>query len=278
MTQHDDERFDRNLEAINHYARLGHILESRLDGHLDEGLVADIVAQKHVEHEGAVSRQRNEISDLQDQLRLRDETIERLTDRLADSSRIIATLRHKIEDVNDLFQTVDMGAGDMSTEGPVDAAGADDDVSETAAPGDVTPATTDMMDVIDDDDDMSAETSDDANGVNALVDGPTSEDGDTDEPADDLADVDAPAINTWTVNGKQYKVVPNDYVVIPRPGKPRPILVVDEGLAFGSALMAARSIIGDDHAKACATHVTNALRKNGHAEAYGHVWALLEEI
>lgn len=114
-----DEEFDIQVEAISHVLRLGHIVESRLGGHVDEKSLADALSGVRND---ADERRRN----LERERETNERTIADLKARLAETERERDDARVRLSRVADLLDGTGDGAdGADGNEAPTTVATAE---------------------------------------------------------------------------------------------------------------------------------------------------------
>jgi len=213
-------RFERTLGLIEHYARIGRILEVHTGGHVREDSLAAIVDGVHGRHE----EKRERIRELEDELAKTQQALASERDR-ADVAE--ARLRSLYEGLEDLRADagVPTGAEILIVEDDEAAEDADEDeesfsdiardAARRRAAGELEPDTTGAV----------------------------------------LADEDG----TFTIKGVRYKVYDGDRPLQGTSGKARPVCVCDLGLAYRSVTDGVRRLFGTDHLKSRAGHVTSSL-------------------
>lgn len=233
-------RFERTLGLIEHYARIGRILEVHTGGHVREDSLAAIVDGVHGRHE----EKRERIRELEDELAKTQQALAGERDR-ADVAE--ARLRSLYEGLEDLRADagVPTGAELLIVE--------DDGTAEEAK------------------DDETAEESFSAIARDATRRRAAGElEPDTTGAA--LADEDG----AFTINGVRYKVYDGDRPLRGTSGKARPVCVCDLGLAYRSVTDGVRRLFGTDHLKSRAGHVTSSLVTG--RPCLGHVWRPLVPV
>lgn len=213
-------RFERTLGLIEHYARIGRILEVHTGGRVREDALAGIVDGVHGRHE----EKRERIRELEDELAKTQQALASERDR-ADVAE--ARLRSLYEGLEDLRADagVPTGAEILIVEDDEAAEDADEDeesfsdiardAARRRAAGELEPDTTGAV----------------------------------------LADEDG----TFTIKGVRYKVYDGDRPLQGTSGKARPVCVCDLGLAYRSVTDGVRRLFGTDHLKSRAGHVTSSL-------------------
>lgn len=233
-------RFERTLGLIEHYARIGRILEVHTGGHVREDSLAAIVDGVHGRHE----EKRERIRELEDELAKTQQALAGERDR-ADVAE--ARLRSLYEGLEDLRADAGVPTGaellivedDGTAEEAKDDETAEESFSEIArdaarrrAAGELEPDTTGAA----------------------------------------LADEDG----TFAINGVRYKVYDGDRPLQGTSGKARPVCVCDLGLAYRSVTDGVRRLFGTDHLKSRAGHVTSSLVTG--RPCLGHVWRPLVPV
>lgn len=213
-------RFERTLGLIEHYARIGRILEVHTGGHVREDSLAAIVDGVHGRHE----EKRERIRELEDELSKTQQALAGERDR-ADAAE--ARLRSLYEGLEDLKADAGVPTGAeiliVEDDGAAEDADADGesfseiarDAARRRAAGELEPDTTGAV----------------------------------------LADEDG----TFTIKGVRYKVYDGDRPLQGTSGKARPVCVCDLGLAYRSVTDGVRRLFGTDRLKSRAGHVTSSL-------------------
>lgn len=213
-------RFERTLGLIEHYARIGRILEVHTGGHVREDSLAAIVDGVHGRHE----EKRERIRELEDELAKTQQALAGERDR-ADAAE--ARLRSLYEGLEDLKADAGVPTGAeiliVEDDGAAEDADADGesfseiarDAARRRAAGELEPDTTGAV----------------------------------------LADEDG----TFTIKGVRYKVYDGDRPLQGTSGKARPVCVCDLGLAYRSVTDGVRRLFGTDRLKSRAGHVTSSL-------------------
>lgn len=213
-------RFERTLGLIEHYARIGRILEVHTGGHVREDALAGIVDEVHGRHE----EKRERIRELEDELAKTQQALAGERDR-ADAAE--ARLRSLYEGLEDLRADAGVPTGAeiliVEDDGAAESAGADEesfsdiarDAARRRAAGELEPDTTGAA----------------------------------------LADEDG----TFAIKGVRYKVYDGDRPLRGTSGKARPVCVCDLGLAYRSVTDGVRRLFGTDRLKSRAGHVTSSL-------------------
>lgn len=239
-------RFERTLGLIEHYARIGRILEVHTGGHVREDSLAAIVDGVHGRHE----KKRERIRELEDELAKTQQALAGERDR-ADTAE--ARLRSLYEGLEDLRADagVPTGAEILIVE--------DDGAAEEAK------------------DDEAAETEDAAEESFSDIARDAARRRAAGELEPDttgavLADEDG----TFAINGVRYKVYDGDRPLRGTSGKARPVCVCDLGLAYRSVTDGVRRLFGTDHLKSRAGHVTSSLVTG--RPCLGHVWRPLVPV
>lgn len=213
-------RFERTLGLIEHYARIGRILEVHTGGHVREDSLAAIVDGVHGRHE----EKRERIRELEDELAKTQQALAGERDR-ADVAE--ARLRSLYEGLEDLRADAGVPTGAelliVEDDGAAEDADADGesfseiarDAARRRAAGELEPDTTGAV----------------------------------------LADEDG----TFTIKGVRYKVYDGDRPLRGTSGRARPVCVCDLGLAYRSVTDGVRRLFGTDRLKSRAGHVTSSL-------------------
>lgn len=213
-------RFERTLGLIEHYARIGRILEVHTGGRVREDSLAAIVDGVHGRHE----EKRERIRELEDELAKTQQALAGERDR-ADAAE--ARLRSLYEGLEDLKADAGVPTGAeiliVEDDGAAEDADADGesfseiarDAARRRAAGELEPDTTGAV----------------------------------------LADEDG----TFTIKGVRYKVYDGDRPLQGTSGKARPVCVCDLGLAYRSVTDGVRRLFGTDRLKSRAGHVTSSL-------------------
>lgn len=213
-------RFERTLGLIEHYARIGRILEVHTGGHVREDSLAAIVDGVHGRHE----EKRERIRELEDELAKTQQALAGERDR-ADVAE--ARLRSLYEGLEDLRADAGVPTGAeiliVEDDEPVETEDADGesfseiarDAARRRAAGELEPDTTGAV----------------------------------------LADEDG----TFTIKGVRYKVYDGDRPLQGTSGKARPVCVCDLGLAYRSVTDGVRRLFGTDRLKSRAGHVASSL-------------------
>lgn len=239
-------RFERTLGLIEHYARIGRILEVHTGGHVREDSLAAIVDGVHGRHE----EKRERIRELEDELAKARQELASERDRADVAEARLRSLYEGLEDLRadvgvpigaELLIVEDDGTAEESRDDePVEAEDADGesfsdiarDAARRRAAGELEPDTTGAV----------------------------------------LADEDG----TFTINGVRYKVYDGDRPLQGTSGKARPVCVCDLGLAYRSVTDGVRRLFGTDHLKSRAGHVTSSLVTG--RPCLGHVWRPLVPV
>lgn len=213
-------RFERTLGLIEHYARIGRILEVHTGGRVREDSLAAIVDGVHGRHE----EKRERIRELEDELAKTQQALADERDR-ADAAE--ARLRSLYEGLEGLKADAGVPTGAeiliVEDDGAAEDADADGesfseiarDAARRRAAGELEPDTTGAV----------------------------------------LADEDG----TFTIKGVRYKVYDGDRPLRGTSGKARPVCVCDLGLAYRSVTDGVRRLFGTDRLKSRAGHVTSSL-------------------
>ena len=235
-------RFERTLGLIEHYARIGRILEVHTGGHVREDSLAAIVDGVHGRHE----EKRERIRELEDELAKTQQALASERDR-ADVAE--ARLRSLYEGLEDLRADagVPTGAEILIVE---DDEARDDEAAEDA----------------DEDEESFSDIARDAARRRAAGEL------EPDTTGAVLADEDG----TFTIKGVRYKVYDGDRPLQGTSGKARPVCVCDLGLAYRSVTDGVRRLFGTDRLKSRAGHVTSALVTG--RPCLGHVWRPLVPV
>lgn len=239
-------RFERTLGLIEHYARIGRILEVHTGGHVREDSLAAIVDGVHGRHE----KKRERIRELEDELAKTQQALAGERDR-ADVAE--ARLRSLYEGLEDLRADagVPTGAELLIVEDDEAADEArDDEAAEDA----------------DEDEESFSDIARDAARRRAAGEL------EPDTTGAALADEDG----TFAINGVRYKVYDGDRPLRGTSGKARPVCVCDLGLAYRSVTDGVRRLFGTDHLKSRAGHVTSSLVTG--RPCLGHVWRPLVPV
>lgn len=233
-------RFERTLGLIEHYARIGRILEVHTGGHVREDSLAGIVAGVHGRHE----EKRERIRELEDELAKTQQALAGERDR-ADAAE--ARLRSLYEGLEDLRADagVPTGAELLIVEDDGAAAEAGDDEPVEASFSDIVRDATRRR--------VAGELEPDTTGAV-------------------LADEDG----TFTIKGVRYKVYDGDRPLQGTSGRARPVCVCDLGLAYRSVTDGVRRLFGTDHLKSRAGHVTSSLVTG--RPCLGHIWRPLVPV
>lgn len=239
-------RFERTLGLIEHYARIGRILEVHTGGHVREDSLAAIVDGVHGRHE----EKRERIRELEDELSKTQQALAGERDR-ADAAE--ARLRSLYEGLEDLRADagVPTGAEILIVEDDEAADEArDDEAAEDA----------------DEDEESFSDIARDAARRRAAGEL------EPDTTGAVLADEDG----TFTIKGVRYKVYDGDRPLQGTSGKARPVCVCDLGLAYRSVTDGVRRLFGTDRLKSRAGHVTSSLVTG--RPCLGHVWRPLVPV
>lgn len=239
-------RFERTLGLIEHYARIGRILEVHTGGHVREDSLAAIVDGVHGRHE----EKRERIRELEDELAKTQQALAGERDR-ADVAE--ARLRSLYEGLEDLRADagVPTGAEILIVEDDEAADEArDDEAAEDA----------------DEDEESFSDIARDAARRRAAGEL------EPDTTGAVLADEDG----TFTIKGVRYKVYDGDRPLQGTSGKARPVCVCDLGLAYRSVTDGVRRLFGTDRLKSRAGHVTSSLVTG--RPCLGHVWRPLVPV
>lgn len=241
-----EDRFERTLGLIEHYARIGRILEVHTGGHVREDSLAAIVDGVHGRHE----EKRERIRELEDELAKTQQALAGERDR-ADVAE--ARLRSLYEGLEDLRADagVPTGAEILIVEDDEAADEArDDEAAEDA----------------DEDEESFSDIARDAARRRAAGEL------EPDTTGAVLADEDG----TFTIKGVRYKVYDGDRPLQGTSGKARPVCVCDLGLAYRSVTDGVRRLFGTDRLKSRAGHVTSSLVTG--RPCLGHVWRPLVPV
>lgn len=239
-------RFERTLGLIEHYARIGRILEVHTGGHVREDSLAAIVDGVHGRHE----EKRERIRALEDELAKTQQALAGERDR-ADVAE--ARLRSLYEGLEDLRADagVPTGAEILIVEDDEAADEArDDEAAEDA----------------DEDEESFSDIARDAARRRAAGEL------EPDTTGAVLADEDG----TFTIKGVRYKVYDGDRPLQGTSGKARPVCVCDLGLAYRSVTDGVRRLFGTDRLKSRAGHVASSLVTG--RPCLGHVWRPLVPV
>lgn len=251
-------RFERTLGLIEHYARIGRILEVHTGGHVREDSLAAIVDGVHGRHE----EKRERIRELEDELAKTQQALAGERDRADVAEARLRSLYEGLEDLRadagvptgaELLIVEDDGTADearddepVEDDGTADAAG-DDKPDETAEPT--------FSDIARDAARRRAAGELEPDTTGAV-----------------LADEDG----TFTIKGVRYKVYDGDRPLQGTSGKARPVCVCDLGLAYRSVTDGVRRLFGTDRLKSRAGHVTSSLVTG--RPCLGHVWRPLVPV
>ena len=238
-------RFERTLGLIEHYARIGRILEVHTGGHVREDSLAAIVDGVHGRHE----EKRERIKELEDELAKTQQALAGERDR-ADVAE--ARLRSLYEGLEDLRADagVPTGAEILIVEDDEARDEARDEAAEDA----------------DEDEESFSDIARDAARRRAAGEL------EPDTTGAVLADEDG----TFTIKGVRYKVYDGDRPLQGTSGKARPVCVCDLGLAYRSVTDGVRRLFGTDRLKSRAGHVTSSLVTG--RPCLGHVWRPLVPV
>lgn len=213
-------RFERTLGLIEHYARIGRILEVHTGGHVREDSLAAIVDGVHGRHE----EKRERIRELEDELAKTQQALAGERDRADVAEARLRSLYEGLEDLRadagvptgaELLIVEDDGAAEDADEDEESFSDIARDAARRRAAGELEPDTTGAV----------------------------------------LADEDG----TFTINGVRYKVYDGDRPLRGTSGRARPVCVCDLGLAYRSVTDGVRRLFGTDRLKSRAGHVTSSL-------------------
>lgn len=233
-------RFERTLGLIEHYARIGRILEVHTDGHVREDSLAAIVDGVHGRHE----EKRERIRELEDELAKARQELASERDRADVAEARLRSLYEGLEDLRadagvptgaEILIVEDDGAAEEARDDePVEESFSDiaRDAARRRAAGELEPDTTGAV----------------------------------------LADEDG----TFTIKGVRYKVYDGDRPLQGTSGRARPVCVCDLGLAYRSVTDGVRRLFGTDHLKSRAGHVTSSLVTG--RPCLGHIWRPLVPV
>lgn len=213
-------RFERTLGLIEHYARIGRILEVHTGGHVREDSLAAIVDGVHGRHE----EKRERIRELEDELAKTQQALAGERDRADVAEARLRSLYEGLEDLRadagvptgaELLIVEDDGAAEDADEDEESFSDIARDATRRRVAGELEPDTTGAA----------------------------------------LADEDG----TFTIKGVRYKVYDGDRPLQGTSGRARPVCVCDLGLAYRSVTDGVRRLFGTDHLKSRAGHVTSSL-------------------
>lgn len=213
-------RFERTLGLIEHYARIGRILEVHTGGRVREDSLAAIVDGVHGRHE----EKRERIRELEDELAKTQQALAGERDRADAAEARLRSLYEGLEDLRadagvptgaEILIVEDDGAVETEDAAEESFSGIARDAARRRAAGELEPDTTGAV----------------------------------------LADEDG----TFAINGVRYKVYDGDRPLQGTSGRARPVCVCDLGLAYRSVTDGVRRLFGTDRLKSRAGHVTSSL-------------------